>query len=100
LRQRFEFLADQFLAATAFTSSTHDIVTNAAHLKIIALGKETIPLIVEKLRNDDGYWFAALESLSDANPVNSEDRGSYDKMKAAWLAFLAQERDLNDHAPA
>jgi hypothetical protein len=89
--QRFKRLADQWRKATAMLSSTSDIVSHPAYLKIIGMGERAVPLILRELQERGGHWFVALRSITEENPVPPESAGKMKKMAEAWVLWGHQK---------
>lgn len=85
LQQLFLSLSLEWREATKFSSSTSEIVMHEAYQRIIGLGPTAIPLILQDLRENGGYWFWALRALTRENPVSKGDVGRIKKMTEAWL---------------
>lgn len=62
-----------------------DIVSHPTYQQIIALGTETIPLILKELKREPDHWFCALKELTGANSIKLENRGRLEKMRQDWL---------------
>ncbi len=56
-----------------------------AYQAIIGMGPDAIPMILEELSQNSGYWYWALKAISHEDPVAPRDRGSIALMRAAWL---------------
>lgn len=84
-RETFRRLADQWEEGTAFMSNFNQIAAHPAYREIISMGAPAVPLILERLAERGGHWFAALRTLTAADPIAPEDRGKVAKMRAAWL---------------
>ncbi len=69
--------------------------------KIIALGSEVIPFILQELRVRSGFWFVALEELTGVNPAKAAE--SFEAAKDAWLkwgrerGYCDEEREVSYH---
>jgi hypothetical protein len=64
-----------------------------AYLKIIGMGWDAVPFLLQELKNEPDLWFLALRSITDENPVTDEIRGNIKAMSKAWLTW-AEERGL------
>ncbi len=51
------------------------------------MGELAVPLILERMQSQGGHWFHALREITNANPVQPEDRGNVRAMQAAWLEW-------------
>jgi hypothetical protein len=72
-------------AETAFTSSITDIVMHPAYQRIIGLGPDVVPYILNELSDNGGHWSWALQALTGDNPVKEEDKGRVKRMAEAWI---------------
>lgn len=90
-RERFGRLASRWREETQWLSSTTGIAIHPAYQAIIGMGPDAIPMILQELHDNSGYWYWALKAISNEDPVPPSDRGVIKKMKAAWLRW-GQER--------
>lgn len=81
----FAKLANEWRRDTAVHSSSSIIYGHPAYQKIIAMGKEALPLILDDLSRTADQWFGALREITGTSPVKDEDRGNISAMKRAWL---------------
>ena len=86
-RQRFTELADQWEIETVFLSSSGQASKHPAYQEIIGMGKQAVPLILERMQAERGHWFIALRAITGANPVKPADRGKVAVMQASWLEW-------------
>ena len=86
-RQRFTKLADQWEIETVFLSSSGQASKHPAYQEIIGMGKQAVPLILERMQAQGGHWFIALHAITGANPVKPADRGKVAVMQASWLEW-------------
>ena len=82
---RFGHLADQWIAETAMLSSIQRRVEHAAYRRIIDIGAPALPFILERLRDQGGYWFPALAAIAGVDPAAG--LAGYDEARAAWLGW-------------
>ena len=87
LREEFDELATTWKDETQFLSSVTDIVMHPAYQRIIGLGPDVVPLILEDLEDETRHWFWALWAITGENPVPPEDRGHVEEMKQHWLCW-------------
>ena len=87
LEERFRRLSDEWYRAVAHHSSDRIRNNHPAYQEIIALGRPVVPLLLRDLEVNRRHWFAALRAITGANPVPSEDAGSFPKMAEAWLRW-------------
>jgi hypothetical protein len=87
LERRFRELVAQWQAEVAPLSSTTARVQHPAYRAIIALGPAVVPLLLRELEQRPNHWFAALRSLTGADPVPPADRGRIGPMTEAWIPW-------------
>jgi hypothetical protein len=87
MEDKFTRLADTWEQETQFLSSLGDIVTHKAHLQIMAMGLDAIPLILKRMQHAPGLWFDALSFLTRDDPVTDDIRGDLHAMTNAWLEW-------------
>jgi hypothetical protein len=81
-------------AETQFTSSMTEIILHPSYQRIIGLGSDVIPFVLQELAENGGHWFWALQAITGENPVAAEDRGRTRLMTEAWLMWGKQNRLL------
>ena len=87
LEALFARLADDWRRDTRFLSATSAIATHPAYQRIVGLGPQGIPLVLDEMQRRPGQWFWALASLTGENPVPPDDRGRVPAMTDAWLQW-------------
>jgi hypothetical protein len=85
LAEEFAHLARRWREDTRFVSASHGLVEHWAYQRIIGLGPDVVPLVLEELRGSGGQWFWALRALTGVDPVRDEQRGDVSAMREAWL---------------
>lgn len=85
--RQFEALTQEWLSETKFLSDPVKKILHPAHLKIIAMGKEILPLVLREVEKMSGHWFVILNAISPENPVKPEDETSIEKVANAWLKW-------------
>ena len=85
LERRFEHLAREWKRETINLSSVQEIILNPAYQRIIGMGPDVIPFILQQLERCPGFWFWALRSLTGENPIKQQMRGDVAEMTEAWL---------------
>lgn len=83
--QEFERLVREWKDETWFISSIKKRILHPAYLKIIALGKAVVPLIIAELRREPDYWHYALEALTGEDPA--ENASTVREIGDAWLLW-------------
>ena len=87
LADRFQQLVSEWKAGTAGLSSPRAITRHPAFGQIVALGEPILPLIFRDLRDNGGWWYPALRTLTGANPVPASAKGKPRLNTAAWLCW-------------
>jgi hypothetical protein len=87
VRKAFTALADQWRRETAMLSSITNKLNHSAYLKIIAMGKPAVGLILEEMGARPAYWFKALESIVGTSPIPKDQPADLETATAAWLAW-------------
>lgn len=83
----FNAMARRWREETMLYSSISDTMLNHWYLEIIALGNPAIPLIIDELKNNPDYWFAALREITRQDPVRPEHKGNFELMRRDWLQW-------------
>ena len=91
-QQEFDILALEWKQETAHLSSPSMIAGHPAYQKIIGMGREAIPLILQDLKESKAHWFWALRTIAKESPIRPEDRGDVDAMTDAWLDWGRRHR--------
>jgi hypothetical protein len=86
----FDKLVDKWHQDTQFSSSLTDIFDHHAYQKISNGGRFYGRLILQRLKNEPDYWFAALNRIYNVNPVPPEMMGDVEAMTQCWLDFAAR----------
>ena len=85
LRRLFDSYAEEWTAQTAHLSVLSQRIMHPSYQRIIGLGAEALPLIIERLTTQPDHWFWALSSISGEDPVRPEDAGRFGAMRDTWI---------------
>lgn len=86
LSERFSQLVEEWREQrNPYSSDPASPANCPAYLKIIAMGAEVIPLVLEEMHQRPNHWFIALEALTDADPIAIEHYGDFSRMVDDWL---------------
>jgi hypothetical protein len=88
VRMVFDELKKEWLEDTEFTSSVSDLVGHPAHLSIIGLGPDVLPLLLADLAADEQHWFWALRAITRVDAADGAE--TYDEAREAWLVWGQQ----------
>ena len=83
----FDTLASQWERETRNLSAIRAITLHPAYRKIISLGWQAVPLILNRIQRRPAFWFEALERITGENPVKPSMRGDVQRMIEAWVAW-------------
>jgi hypothetical protein len=81
----FPKLVKQWEDETSFHSSLGEIFTNEAYQRIMAMGRDALPMILSELRKKPGHWFYALEKIVGKDVA--EGAKNYAEARAMWLEW-------------
>lgn len=87
LERKFVRLRDQWKRNRPPESSSTRLTAHPAYLKIIGMGPDAVPLLLRELEREPDFWFVALRSITEADPVPDAIRGNVAAMAEAWLSW-------------
>lgn len=85
LREEFEQLAQRWQYETLLESMVHRIAMHPDYQRIIGLGPDVVPLILDQIAERPGHWFWALFALTGEDPAR--DTTTIEEATEAWLAW-------------
>lgn len=85
-------LADEWERDTQFTSSLTEWLIHPAFRRILALGPNALPLLLQRFRSDPIRWFWALEPVAGENPAEGIE--DLDQVVDTWLSW-AESRGIH-----
>lgn len=91
VRAEFERRARVWKSETAICSQLDKIVLHPAYQRIMALGPQVIPLILEDLSKRPAHWFWALHNLVPEGEDPAEGAATIREATEAWLQWGKQE---------
>lgn len=86
----------EWRADTRFSSNLAALLSHPAYLRIIAMGRAVLPLILRDLQNGGGHWFVALRAITREDPVPPEHRSLPRLMREDWLRWAALKGLIDD----
>jgi hypothetical protein len=86
-RTLFGILADRWERETSLLSSPTAKSAHPDYRRIIELGPNVVPMILQRMSKKGGHWFWALSAITKANPVSLANRGNIPAMRKAWLKW-------------
>jgi hypothetical protein len=87
IKASFNHYYEEWNKEIKYQSST-DVITNNFFLKkIIDLGSEVIPYIIEVLRDTPSFLIIALYKITSENPVKSDHYGKIKEMAKDWIEW-------------
>jgi len=87
LERQFRQLSHQWENETGMLSDLSQKVIHPAYQRIIGMGQDAVPLLLNELSKRPNHWFWALRSITGANPVKPEHRGRIKLMAQDWLCW-------------
>lgn len=99
LYDRFRELKCRFLQDTRFTSSISDMTAHPAYAEIIDMGSVAVSFMLEDCEREKSppVWFAALRTLTGADPVPEEAKGRIPEMAKYWVEWGKRNGYLTEH---
>jgi hypothetical protein len=88
----FSELAEQWKAETCFHSSLSKKFTHPAYQMIMAMGKDALPLILQRLEREPDHWFYALKFI--ARKDVGQGAASFEDARSKWLEWGRLNRYL------
>ena len=88
----FRSLANQWNVETGYHSSLAKKFTHPAYQRIMAMGREALPLILSELRDNPDHWFYALRMIVGRDIAEGTE--NFDDARAAWLYWGYQENHI------
>jgi len=86
-KEPFAKLVREWKSFGRSTSLVRNLAVHPAYQKIIGMGKQAIPLILNELQKERDHWFWALEAISRQDPVPEESKGDIEEMTRIWLQW-------------
>ena len=90
VRNRFHRLAADWKQRSRYLSNSAQMAMLAPYQRIIGMGMDAVPLILEELKREPDQWFWALEAITDEDPVAPEAKGKVALMAQAWIEWGKQ----------
>jgi len=87
LRQKFQLLAETWMAETIHISSSSQMAMHPAYQQIIGMGPDAIPFLLEALQQKPGHWSWALRAITGEDPVTEEHRGKLALIAQDWIEW-------------
>lgn len=66
-------------------SSPIEKAKHPAYQRIIGMGTDVIPFIIQDLREGTDHWHWALVSITGANPLDDENSGDMNAIAESWI---------------
>ena len=86
-QSKFDSLKNDWKTSRPPESSPIRLAMHPAYLKIIGMGKDAVPLLLEELKISPDMWFVALRSITCDDPVPASARGNVVEMAKAWIKW-------------
>lgn len=92
LKDVFDALSVRWEAKTMFAPTLP--TSSPIYLAIMALGKPVVPLILERVQENQPYWFSLLTDITGQNPASKLSVGNHDKTVQAWVEWAYKNNML------
>lgn len=83
----FDALSEQWTRDRRRGADVHELAMHPAYQRIIGMGENAIPLILEAMKQRQGHWFWALNAITGQNPIPEEHEGNMRQMTRSWLKW-------------
>jgi hypothetical protein len=83
----FHELIDRWKRETVNLSDLGQIILHESYQQVIGMGPDALPLILAALAKELDWWFPALKAITGQDPVQADDQGDLEAMRAAWLSW-------------
>jgi hypothetical protein len=83
----FRVLAKEWREETGADSSLTRITSHPDYLRIIALGRRAIPLILKELRKQPEPWFVALRAITGEQNIGKQHVGNFAQIAREWIRW-------------
>ena len=94
MREEFERLVAEWKAGRRRGADVAQMTEHPAYRRIIGMGEQAVPLILEELERQSDHWFPALNELTGTSPVPEESKGNVANMRQAWLDWGKNEAHI------
>ena len=81
----FHSVREEWLQERPRGADVAGMVAHPSYQRIIEMGEEAVPLILQELQKRPDHWFPALHTITGADPVPEHAQGNLSKMTDAWL---------------
>lgn len=81
----FRHLVEQWERERPQGADVFEMVMHPSYQRIIGMGPDIVPFLLEELERKPGHWFWALHAITGANPVPAESEGNLKDMATAWI---------------
>ena len=88
LERWFREKVDTWRRETGGYSVIRKKISHIAYEEIVDRGWDVVPLILAEMRNRPGYWFWALRSITDENPVR--EGATFTQATEDWISWGIQ----------
>ena len=92
LAAKFYALQREWEQETAHLSNATQIAIHPAYQKMIGMGKDILPFIMNELATRPNLWFWALKSITGEDPVPPRLRGRIKEMANVWLWWWSKNK--------
>lgn len=87
IESEFYRLAQQWKQERPRGADVSEMVMHPAYQRIIGMGPDVVPFLLEDLEREPEHWFWALYSITGAKPVPPKSEGKLEEMAKAWIEW-------------
>lgn len=88
IEKEFNEYKNEWIKQTCYHSNPEIVYNNENYKNIIKLGKGVIPFLIKDLKENNGDWIFALNSILEVDPVKDYNKGNWENMKVDWLKYI------------
>lgn len=81
----FRPLVEQWRKDTRHTSSVTTMVSHPAYQRIVAMGRDVLPLLFKELLEHPDHWLVALNAITHEDPA--PESATFNEAVQAWLTW-------------
>jgi hypothetical protein len=87
LREYLRDWLERWRSEAGFSSLLMDKRTHPIYQRIVEMGEEAIPLLLEEIQSRPSFVFMALHDITGDDPIAPEHRGRLEAMIEDWLRW-------------
>jgi hypothetical protein len=97
--QEFQEAVRKWKTDCILYSSCTKMFENPHYRKIIAMGKDVVPLLLTEFKERPDHWDCALREITEEDPVPDSSAGKLKEIADAWINWGRIKGLINDKTP-